>query len=193
MSATVVSFFGGPGAGKSTLAAGVFYELKKRGVNCEFVHEYAKELAWEGREGALSNQAAILGYQFEMFRRCTDQVDVIVTDTSLLNSAIYCHNYNLDYADEIEKLALKMYRSMDNFPFLVQRVLPYVAVGRYQDEEGADEVARRVRGRVAQWGTGFREIPGNDLGMQIAIDEIMTYREGGLPAVFSKAGGLPRK
>ena len=191
--ATVVSFFGGPGAGKSTLAAGVFYELKKRGVNAEFVHEFAKELTWEGRMGTLSNQTLILGQQFEMFRRCADQVDIIITDTSLLNSAIYCHNFDLPYADEIEKLALGMWRSMDNFTFFVRRVLPWDPVGRYQDEETADHIAERVRGRVAQWGTGFREIPGNDLGIQMALDETLTYMEGGLPAVLSKAGGLPRQ
>ena len=194
MTATVVSFFGGPGAGKSTLAAGVFYTLKKEGFNVEFVHEFAKELTWEGREGALSNQTHILGQQFEMFRRCMDQVDIIITDTSLLNSAIYCHNYNLPYADEIEALALSMYRSMDNFTFLVKRVFDFDPTGRYQkDADEADAVAQRVRGKCAEYQLGFREIPGNDLGMAIAVDEIKTYLEGGLPAVMSKSGGLPRK
>lgn len=191
--ATVVSFFGGPGAGKSTLAAGVFYELKKRGINAEFVHEFAKELTWEGRMGTLSNQTLILGQQFEMFRRCADQVDIIITDTSLLNSAIYCHNFNLPYADEIERLAMGMWRTMDNFTFMVQRVLPFDTTGRYNSEEEADRIAQRVRAKCAELGTGFREIPGNDLGIQIALDETLTYMDGGLPAVMSKAGGLPRK
>lgn len=191
--ATVVSFFGGPGAGKSTLAAGVFYDLKRRGVNVEFVHEFAKELTWENRMGTLSNQTLILGQQFEMFRRCADQVDLIITDTSLLNSAIYCHNFGLPYAEEIEKLALQMYRSMDNFTFVVQRVLPWVQTGRYNTEEEGDVVARKVRAKCADYGLGFREIPGNDLGKAIAVDEIETYMEGGLPAVLSKAGGLPRR
>ncbi len=189
MSATVVSFFGGPGAGKSTIAAGVFYELKKRRVNCEFVHEYAKELAWEGRAGALSNQTWILGQQYEMFRRCADQVDLIITDTSLLNSAIYCHNYDLPYAQHIEELAVEMYKSMDNFAFYVKRVQPYDPVGRYQDEAGADEVAARVRSKLsflACHNNGFQEVTGDERGLYMALDEIEKYMEGGLPAVVKR-------
>ena len=186
--ATVVSFFGGPGAGKSTLAAGVFHKLKQDGVNCEFVHEFAKELAWEGRAGALSNQTLILGQQYEMFRRCIDQVDVIITDTSLLCSLLYTRQYDLPYAEEIEALAVKMYRSMDNLPFLVNRVKPYNPVGRYQDEEGALDVDRRVRAALSFLGAGFREIPGDDLGVQIALDEVKRYREGGLAAITKMNG-----
>jgi nicotinamide riboside kinase len=177
MSALVVSFFGGPGAGKSTMAAGVFYELKRRRINCEFVHEYAKELAWEGRAGALSNQTFILGQQFEMFRRCADQVDIIITDTSLLNSAIYCHNYDLSYAAEIEFLAVKMYKSMNNFPFLVKRVQPYSSVGRYQNEEEADRVAEKVRSTLLSLvcHNGFLEVNGDEYGLSMALDEITKY------------------
>lgn len=178
MPATVVSLFGGPGAGKSTLAYGLAYELKKSGVNCEFIHEYAKELVWEGRDAALSNQTAILGQQFEMFRRCADQVDIIITDTSLLNSAIYCHNYDLSYAPEIEALAVKMYKSMDNFPFYVERVYPYVATGRYQNEDEADKVAQRVRSTLSFLSchdNEFQEITGDERGLHTAFSAVAKY------------------
>ena len=168
----VVNLFGGPGAGKSTLAAGVFYQLKQAGVNVEFVHEFAKELAWESREGSLSNQVWILGQQFEMFRRCMEHVDVIVTDTSLLNSAIYCHNYGLPYADDIERLALSMHRSMNNLTFYVRRKYPYVEVGRYQDETGANEVAQRVLDYLVDNQIGFAEVPGSDVGITRVYDDV---------------------
>lgn len=176
MSATIVSFFGGPGAGKSTIASSVFSRLKKQGISCEFVHEYAKELAWEAREGTLSNQTLILGKQFEMFRRCMDQVDIIITDTSLLNSAIYCHNYKLPYAREIEQLAVAMYESMDNFPFYVKRTHPYVQNGRYQTEEEADQVAMRVRASLtglAKHPHGILEITGDNMGEEKALSAIL--------------------
>ena len=44
MKKTVVNLYGGPGAGKSTAALQLVAELKKRGINADYVSEYAKEL-----------------------------------------------------------------------------------------------------------------------------------------------------
>lgn len=39
----VVNLFAGPGSGKSTTAAGIFYILKSEyNINCEYVSEYAR-------------------------------------------------------------------------------------------------------------------------------------------------------
>ena len=43
----IVNLYGGPGTGKSTTAAALFAEMKIRGVNCEYIQEYAKDKAWE--------------------------------------------------------------------------------------------------------------------------------------------------
>ena len=43
----VINLFGGPGAGKSTTAAGLFYEMKVRDIKCELVTEYAKDMTYE--------------------------------------------------------------------------------------------------------------------------------------------------
>ena len=51
----VVNFFAGPGAGKSSMAAGLFAELKFRGVNCELATEYAKDKVWEGSLGVFDD------------------------------------------------------------------------------------------------------------------------------------------
>ena len=39
----VINLLGSPGAGKSTTAARLFYELKMKGVKCELITEYAKD------------------------------------------------------------------------------------------------------------------------------------------------------
>lgn len=41
---SVINLIGGPGSGKSTTAAGLFFRMKSMGVRCELVTEYAKEL-----------------------------------------------------------------------------------------------------------------------------------------------------
>ncbi len=176
MSAVVVNFFGGPGVGKSTLALGVASELKRIAeVNCEFVPEFAKELAWENRSEALGNQTWILGYQYEMLRRCIDQVDVIITDTSLLCSSIYCHNYNLPFAKEIDNLAVAMFKSMDNLTFVVNRVKEYNPIGRYQTEKEARVIDDEVRELLAALDVHYYSVPGSAAGEQVVLYRIKEY------------------
>lgn len=54
---------GGPGSGKSTTAAGVFYNIKKKFIHAELVTEYAKDLVWNEAEAFLNNQIYIFGEQ----------------------------------------------------------------------------------------------------------------------------------
>ena len=43
----VINFYGGPGTGKSVQAAATYCALKKQGLNCELVTEYAKDKLWD--------------------------------------------------------------------------------------------------------------------------------------------------
>ena len=88
----VINLTGAPGAGKSTGAAKLFYELKTLGINCELVSEFAKDKTWEHNMEALSNQVYVFGKQFYRISRCANQVDVIITDSPLLLSVIYNHD-----------------------------------------------------------------------------------------------------
>ena len=56
MNTMVVNCYAGPGAGKTTCAWEVASQLKKKGINTEYVSEYAKELVWEGKYDVLENQ-----------------------------------------------------------------------------------------------------------------------------------------
>lgn len=56
----VVNLFAGAGAGKTTCAWEIASELKKRGIETEYVSEYAKELVWDNNmemlDGSLGHQ-----------------------------------------------------------------------------------------------------------------------------------------
>ena len=56
----VISLFAGPGAGKSTAAAGLFNLMKCKGESCELVTEVAKGMTYENHS-ALGNQLLVLG------------------------------------------------------------------------------------------------------------------------------------
>lgn len=173
MSALIVNCFAGPGAGKSTLASGVFHHLKKDGVNCEFVHEFAKELAWENRTEALQDQIYILGNQIHMLHRCMEKVDVIITDTSILYGIIYARKYHQSpYPEEFEGLVLSAFRHMDNLNFFVNRKKAYNPIGRYQDEDDARDLDTRIHTALIGYGIPYITIPGDDIGLLKAVEEI---------------------
>jgi len=180
MTALVVNFFGGPGAGKSTLALGVASKLKQVGINCEYVHEFAKELTWDGRFDTMGNQTLILGSQYEMLRRCVNQVDVIITDTSLLNSALY--GRKLPFADKISDLAISMFNSMDNMTFIVDREKPYNNVGRSQTEEEAIEIDQEVRGFLRSCLLhDYHTVPGSAKGEAMVLERITQHLKDSYP------------
>lgn len=73
----IINLFGGPGVGKSTLAATTFAHMKQEGYSVELVTEYAKQLTWEGRTNALSNQIYVFAKQLHNIFRLKGQVDYL--------------------------------------------------------------------------------------------------------------------
>lgn len=141
----VVNFFAGPGTGKSTTAAGVFAKLKQDGINAEIVHEFAKDLTWEKRDGALKYQPYVLGKQSYHVHRLLGQVDVVVTDSPiLLCGCIY--GRGLPYKDTTSRLALDIFRSWNCYNIFLKRSKDrvYNPAGRNQTESEAAEVDYQI-------------------------------------------------
>ena len=135
----VINLFGGPGIGKSTIAAGVFSMLKLRGVNCELVTEYAKDLTWDEDWDTLSDQMKVTDEQYKRVKRLEGKVDVVITDSPILGGAMYCNNsYIIGYIHHV-------HNKFDNRNFLLNRVKPFSDVGRSQTEDEAVEIDQRLR------------------------------------------------
>lgn len=125
METTIIKIFGGPGAGKSTLAAKIFAELKMNyDGSVEYVQEYAKSLVWQGKEHLLSNQPLVTNGQKNMLMPLVGKVDVIVTDSPLelglfyANCKEYC-NYVKKVSDECNQKfnSLNLFIKRGNFKF----------------------------------------------------------------------------
>lgn len=84
----IINLFGSPCSGKSSLAAGLFFELKLSGYDCELVTEFAKRKVWEKSE-ALLNQPFISINQYYDQELVRGQVDCIITDSPILLGAFY--------------------------------------------------------------------------------------------------------
>lgn len=139
--ALVINLIGGPGSGKSTIAAGLFYELKKKGYLCELVTEYAKDKVWEESYKTLDDQIYVFGKQFHRMFRVKDKVDVIITDSPLPLSIIY----DKGESKYFHKLVIEQYNNFKNIMVFVDRETKYENEGRMQTEDEARMIDERIK------------------------------------------------
>lgn len=172
----VINLVAGPGAGKSTTAAGVFYELKQADVNCELVTEYAKDLVWGENLAQLGNQVYILGKQHNRLWRLQGKVDVVVTDCPLFLSVYYGDHMS----DAYKALALELFDSMDNMTWYLQRVKKFNPAGRVQDEAKAKQIDRTLWSLLCEYDVPFDSIEAND-GAALLIARKVLDRLGRRP------------
>ncbi len=141
MGTLVLNLFGGPGTGKSTTAAGIFHKLKLAGVNCEMALEYAKDRVWEGSGHVLDNQLYVFGKQYHRLWRLLGKVDIVITDSPLLNSLLYYRGENPHFPE----MVTFEHKGLNNFNVLLQRVKPFNPAGRLQDEAQAKDLDLEIR------------------------------------------------
>lgn len=140
----IVNLFAGPGAGKSTLAAGIFAELKWADIDTELVREFAKDIVWEGSEHLLmgNHEPFIFGTQLKRITDLIGKVDVVVTDAPIMNSLLY---YDGPYKDTMANLVVHIVRDMNNMNFFIERKKKYKELGRTQSENQARSLDLKIR------------------------------------------------
>jgi len=146
----LVNFCGGPGSGKSALAAGVFARLKWSGVSCELVTEFAKDKVWEESIKLLDDQMYVFGEQLHRVNRLRGKVDVVLTDSPLINSIIY---YAGDHRDSFFSLVREIEQTFKTLDVIVLRHGgAYEQAGRYQTEDEAAAIDKRACEEIAALG-----------------------------------------
>lgn len=112
----LVNFIGCPCAGKTTIAAGVFAELKQRGVDADFITERAREYIarkryMEGVDFTLrdSDQWKIFEEQDDVQRHMHGTGNVVVCDSDPLLTLLYMKDIKTHvYMWQIEKIVSRM-------------------------------------------------------------------------------------
>lgn len=154
----VVNLFGGPGVSKSTTTALVYGKLKVAGINAEIVPEYAKDLTWEKRTAALGFQPYVAAKQMWRIHRLLGQVDVIVTDSPIILSAVYKGE---GYTPSFEAFLFDTFNAWDNLNIELERNSInhfYNTAGRSQTEEEAQSVDDRVDRMLHHHGVPHRKV-----------------------------------
>ena len=152
----VCNLFGGPGAGKSTVAAGVFYFLKLEQVNVELVTEFAKELVYdEALDHYLDQQEYLFGVQNRRMHRLRRHVDCVVTDSPLLLSYVYPELNQRQKGvghwsalKTFKPFVLDVVRTYNNFNFFLNRPVKFDDRGRAHDFQQSVEIDEAIREAV---------------------------------------------
>lgn len=168
----IINLFAGPGAGKSTMAAALFANLKMKGINCELVHEIAKILVWEKRNEALKCQPYIFGKQLFMLERLIEQVEYIITDSPILLSPIYDRSKNQLF----KEFVVDYFKKMDNINIFLERNSNrlYNPKGRNQTEEESKQIDIQIKNFLLENNIHFRPIK-VEQDLAITVNKIFTY------------------
>jgi 2-phosphoglycerate kinase len=132
----IVNIFGGPGIGKSTIAAGVTYQLKKNHISCDQPYEFPKLLAWDENHSAIQDQLYVLANQHRGIVKSYGKVDYIVLDSPILLSLTYRNYYQGTnypsslYGESFDKMVLDIHNQYDNINILLKRT-----DGNHNDKE----------------------------------------------------------
>ena len=132
----IINLFGGPGVGKSSIAAGITYKLKKNHINCDQPYEFPKLLAWDENHSAIQDQLYVLANQHRGIVKSYGKVDYIVLDSPILLSLTYRNYYKGDnypaslYGKTFDTMVLDVFNQYDNINIVLKR-----AEGNHNNEE----------------------------------------------------------
>lgn len=123
----IVNLFGGPGIGKSSIAAGLTYKLKKKHITCDNPYEFPKILAWDENHSAIRDQLYVLANQHRGIVKSYGKVDYIILDSPILLSLTYRNYYKSNeypatlYGNTFDKMVLEIFNQYDNINILLER------------------------------------------------------------------------
>ena len=141
-----ICLWGAPGTGKSTIAAGVFYEMKKKDYDVELVQEFAKDLVFSKDFFTLKNQLYIFARQSHPWYKLDSQVDYVVHDSPFLMGLIYAVDNKHLPLKEFSDLVVKSYKNYDTLNIFLLRNPKnrYTEQGRMQSEDEAYEKQNEI-------------------------------------------------
>lgn len=156
------NLLGASGVGKSTTAAWLFSELKRKLISVELTTEYCKHWAYSGRKVNEFDQIYLFGKQLQYeYRFLSNGVKNIVTDSPTLLSMIYAKHYypHINIWEPIQKINEeyeKRYPSIDIL--LIRGEKPYIQEGRYQSYDESKKIDLLIKLTLNSTGRLYYEI-----------------------------------
>lgn len=156
----ILNFLGQPSSGKTSLSVKLFAKLKELNLNVEYSPEVVKTWCYTGQKVTKYDQYYLFGSEVYQQSRLFNAVDVIISDSSPILAAFY--NYYYNHGDNsLSPACREFYRKVEGdgiqvLNFFLPRKKKYVAKGRYQTEEQADEVAVDLKNWLNEEGYKYK-------------------------------------
>ena len=167
MATKIINLYAGPGAGKSTTAAGLFNLLKLKGYETELVTEFAKDATYECRLKTLENPYYVFGKQYHKIWRIVEYWEergvnngVIVTDSPFILTLFYMKDDGSIFG-KFKDFILELYNKYDNYNFFIDRVKKYNPNGRNQTEDEARAIDNNIKNFLRENNLKFWNVIGN--------------------------------
>lgn len=166
----IINLFGGPAIGKSTQAAGLYYEMKKEGYNVEMPYEFPKLQAWERNVYAVKDQFYITANQHRNISRLYGQVDYIIVDSPILFGLIYKDRYNdvleypsMFYGHTFDEFIVDLHSRYDSLNIVLERESSlYQNDGRFQNLEESIQIDKEIIGMLERYEVEYFKVPINN-------------------------------
>ena len=172
-----VNFYGGPGVGKSTLAARFFALWKQRGSSVELIPEIIKQNVYA--------KTPVRGWEYILtFAQQLDAeylplnygVQWIVTDSPLFIQCMYAGHHECQVTKQMAVICFKFEEEFPSINFLVERQFPFKPEGRFQvGEAEAIKVDRMIEDLLGCYGIPYERINPDMTDMQ--LESIMHHIE----------------
>jgi len=172
----VINLFGEPSAGKSTCAMDITAKLKRKGINAEYVSEFAKDKVYENNGEVFKHQEYLFGKQSFKMGRVKDKVQVMVVDSPLLLCAVYNNDDTL--GEEFNKTVLNVFNSYDNRNYLLTRNHTYENEGRFQNEAEALEVRNEIVNKLNVFKIDYITVISSEETCESIVDTIAEEIKG---------------
>lgn len=158
-----INLLAGPGAGKSTTAAWLFSELKRRNISVEHVGEYVKGWSYQKRTIHKYDQLYLFGKQHQIeYKYLINGVKHIVTDSPIILSAFYSKiNGSSELSDNLTTICKLYEKDFPSFNIFLQRGdKEYIQAGRWQTKEDALRIDKEIHEFITKQLVGnFIELP----------------------------------
>lgn len=132
-----INLVGGPGVGKSTIAADIWSALKKLHKPVELVDEAIKGMAWQKIPPQGFDSVWLFGKQLHREEVVLRSGGMVVTSGPLLLQTGYMFANNTAYTAGMVKVAQAFEAAYPSLSVWIERDVPYQSEGRYETSEQA--------------------------------------------------------
>ena len=182
MQTKIINLFAGPGAGKSTIASGLMYELKKQHISADNPYEFPKNLAWDENVNAIKDQLYITANQHRNIVRSYGKVDFVICDSPILFGIVYNKKYKEGgdfisslYNEEFDNFVFNLFNRYDNINYFLERNLnsSYDDKERFQTLDESKIIDREIKDMLDLYGVKYETIYVDDKTVEKIINKII--------------------